>query len=336
MGPGASGLGYSLVELVMAVAIFSIVVPVIVMFFSSTMRAFNSFEAANGLKKSNQQAVNRIFLKLSGNKRLFQNTANDTAFLLRVSTGGCPSKLTGSKLAKIEENGVLSPGTTNFVSASVGNSLFFAGNAGTRILGGIVDGGGLSGTVRIDAYTFNYYYLTPENPKSLTYAPSYCLVEWQSGVYADCNQVSTVSDPVKNSNTIKALISSGVNFCWNPSETNVSAAFSAFGANGTMTAAPSHYVAKNKQSILTSIITGIIGSGYKYGISSNSAGWTRAPKVVPVYAAASGSFPGGFEIAVVGPSGGRKVLIRSVIVAQVGNNFSADEKLLICDTRDIW
>ena len=202
----------------------------------------------------------------------------------------------------------------------------------------IADATSSTHTVRIDIYRFNYYYLTSENPKTISDKQSYCLVEWRSVVYADYKELMDIQrDSVQRANTVKELVNQGISYCWDPFAIDASAAFFSMGSDGSITPNPGHTIQKDKHKILTDIRTGIMGSGYKYGISPNTSGWGRAPAVVPQYASASGNFPGGLEVIVIGSSMGRKVLVRTVLVAQ-GSMASiiGNDQALVCSVHDVW
>ena len=329
--------GFTLVEIMVAIIVFALIIPGVVVLLMTVNKGFTAYEAANQLKKNNQETLNRIFIKLTGAKRIFQNNSSDNAYLARIMLSSCPAVLPGSTLPTIEETGTLTPGTTSFIAASVGNSIFFANNDSTQILYNIADSGSSTHTVYIDVYRFYYYYLTSEYPKPIYDKPSYALVEYRSQSYADYNQIQNISDTIKRKNTVSALCTNGITFAWNVSATDVSTAFSTMSATGLIQPSPNHQIPETEHKILTNILTGITGGGYRYGISPNSSGWAKAPKIVPQYAVANNDFPGGFEVVVTGPSAGRKILIRSVLVAQGSMpNIIGDEQLIVCSARDLW
>lgn len=329
--------GLTLVELILAVTVFAIIVPQILSFLFTVMKAFTSYEASIQLERTNEEMLTRIYLKLCSCKRLFQNIPSDLSYLERLDLSTSPTVLTASRLPKIEETGSLSAATTGFVSSSVGNSLFFASNDSTQILENIADSSNSTHTVRIDLYRFYYYYLTPENPKTIYDKKSYRLIEWKSIQYADYSQLMSIPDSTKRANTVKALYNNKIYFAWNASAPLPTNAFFSLTADGAILPLSNHKIQLSVWSNLTNIVTGIMAGGYRYGVSPNTAGWTKAPKVVPQYATADGSFPGGFEVVIVGPSSGRKVLLRSVLVAQGSMpNIIGSEQQIVCNTKDLW
>ncbi|OGS47435.1 MAG: hypothetical protein A2539_08500 [Elusimicrobia bacterium RIFOXYD2_FULL_34_15] len=339
--------GLTLVEVIVALAIFLIIVPVITSVLMNVTKGFTSFEASNSLKKTNQNTLNRIYLKLTESKKIFQNIPSDptvphNAYLGRivannyiVSGIGCPKLLENSKLPIVEEQSSLAQGTTNFTPSSVGNSLFFANSDSTKVLTNILDGAGISHTISIDLYKFNYYYLTEENPKPMRAMPSYRLVEWESLNYADYNQIINYTDQTLKNNMAISLRNNNILWSWDTTvlESNINNAFYELNTDGLgkIDVKPTHTIQILKYNILTDMNTGIMGGGYKYGISSN----TTYPKKVPQYANALGKFPGGFEVAIVGPTSGRRVFLRCVILAQGSTpGILSDDQLVLCSARD--
>lgn len=319
----------TVVEVLIALAVIGIIIPALLSLIVMLTNGFSAYEASTQLRVTNQSTLNRIHLRLGSCKRIFQNLSADTAYLNQLVLTGCPPVLSGSALPVIQSSGTLAYGTPDFVSADVGNSLFFANYEGMDIITSTV-------TTRIDTFRFNYYYLTTQNPKSIKARPSYALVEWRSIAYADMLQIETYPAATQTL-LIRQLYKDGYQYGWDTSQTNVTSAFWSFNSNGTASSIVSPAIPMYKYTILTTMLTGIIIGGYKYGISPNSSGWPSAPKTVPEYALASGNFPSGFEVAIAGNSSGREVLIRSVLVAQ-GNfkNIVGDDLEEITSARDLW
>jgi prepilin-type N-terminal cleavage/methylation domain-containing protein len=126
--------GFTLIELMITVTITLIILPVLVVLFISTNKNFIFYEASNTLKQTNQNSVSRIYVRLGRNKRLFENTIADNAFLGKADLSGCPSVMAGSVLASVKPSGSFSPSSANYDSSAFGNSLFFAYNIAPAIL----------------------------------------------------------------------------------------------------------------------------------------------------------------------------------------------------------
>ncbi|MBN1620996.1 MAG: prepilin-type N-terminal cleavage/methylation domain-containing protein [Endomicrobiales bacterium] len=332
-----SSRGVTIIEMIMAVAVFSVIMPLVTLFLTRIVSGFSFYEMSSQLRKINQETHNRIHMRLGTCKRLFQNNTNDNTFLSAVQLTDCPSVLTGSVLPVIEETGSLVRSNPNFKQSSVGNSIFFAGNNETLVLANVLDSSSTLTTVRIDTYCFYYYYLTPDGAKIVGNKETYKLVEWGSIVYADYNHIAGISDSTLKQNTITAIYNTGIHYAWEPSQTNLSLAFYDVNSGGTVSLIGSPSILKSQYKILTDIITGIMGSNYAYGYSPNSSGLSNPPKTVPIYGTESGEFPSGFEVIIVSQAAGRKVLFRSVLVAKESmRNVMGEELTHITSVRDLW
>ncbi len=328
--------GISLTELLIAMAVLGIITLLTAPFFTLTQRGFTSMEAHNSLKSGGQEAINKMGNKLSQCKRLFENTAESSEFLSRVTMTTAPAVLAGSHLPIISENGSLSPGTTGFIAANAGNSLFFASVEAPKDLG-VVDSTDAYCQARIDHYQFNYFFLAEDNAVSIHNQPKINLWHWQSIKYADYTQIANIADPGKKADVVRVLVASGTTLAWDPSATDVDAAFFSLDASGSLSPEAGHVITEEKAEPLIVLVTGMTMGGYRYGISSNSGVSNPSPKTVPVFAQASGKFPSGFETLIVGPNSARQVLIRLVIVA-LGSfkGTIANEQLVLTTARDLW
>lgn len=330
--------GFTVTELALASAVMAIIMPALMLVFMSANRGFTGFEATASLKQANQNTVNRMYLRLGRCKRLFQNDTIGAAMLAHLDLTGAPSLMSGSQLPTVQQNGSLEPSSGTFSSASFGNRLLFAYNSNTQMIH--YDAAVATTTFRIDLYKFAYYYLTPDNAPNIGVVHSYKTVEWQSKEYADCSQISSMSAGTKKVKVINTLITAGITHCLTTSATDYTVAFSSIGVtgtSGTVTAAPTHTVKKDKPQVLTALVTGLMGTSYSYGVAPNTAGLSNITKPVPKFATVTGAFPAGLEFGIVGPSTARKVLIRSVLYAQ--GPMAAlimDDQTLIAAARDIW
>jgi len=327
--------GFTLVEVMMAVAILGIVTPIVAMMLAQALKSFTAYESAMQLRITNQATLNRIYLRLGSCKRIFNNSTADSSFVTSLNNlSGAPAQLTGSVLPIIQTTGSLAFGTSDFVSADAGNCLFFINNDSMPTM--------LSGTstVKIDVYRFNYYYLTSVNPKPIRAAPTYNVVEWQSVQFADYDQIMSVSTTGnRQQNAMAALYAMGVKYVFDSNNGSASTAFYQFNSAGVISSANNFSIPMYRYTVLTKMITGIIIGGYNYGVASNSSLWTTqaCPKTIPEYAVASNPFPGGFEVAITGQSSGRTVLVRSVLVAQGSMpGIVADDLQIVSMARDVW
>ena len=327
--------GMTLVEMMISLSVFTILVAIIFTSLSTFSKIFSSTDATNQLKSYSESAVNKMGLRLSECKRLFENTSQDTPFLSRIT--GIDSPLPGSRLPKIEETGSLIPGDSLFNASSVGNSLFFTNTEYPEILKNISDGISNTNTVRIDAYIFNYYYLTQTTQYTLGNTPGIRLMEWHSVQYADYTQINAITNATKKSNTIIALRNNNILYAWDPTVTSPSSAFYSLNTGGSMSGVSGHMIQQDTQKEMTKFARGILWGRYRAGISPNTGGSFTTTQTVPKYAAASGYFPAGFEIGIIGPRSAHRVFIRMVLAAEGPSNLKvAYENTVLISARNLW
>lgn len=349
--------GFTLIELMISVTILALVVPAMILLLNKTRQAFSADEMHMQLRAGNEQALNRVHLSLASNKHIYQGNAQGVSFLGTVRFApGAPPVLAGSKLpiSMGSTSGSLSPNSSGFVPTDIGNSLFFLAYDApqTYLPGGgaaplitfapaTIVGANQSGvtqTVIIDLYRFYYYYLSSANPHTVSSFPAYGLVEWQSIQYADYQELAAISDPTLQPNVTTALLSQGVSFSVDTTATAPASQFHdilAGGVAGTPDASVS--ITQYRYSFFRTPGNGILSSGYWYGISPNSSLWVQwaSPAKIPLYATASSSFPGGFEVGLSGTSAGREVLVRSVLVAKGSTpKIEVDDMNSILEARD--
>lgn len=316
-------------EMMIALSVFTILVAIAFSSISTFSKGFMSMDATNQMKSCSQSTVNKIGLRISECKRIFENIAQDTPFLARIT--GIDSPLADSRLPKIEETGSLIPGDSLFSASSVGNSLFFTNTEFPEILQ-------LSSTYtsRIDCYIFNYYYLAQVSGYTIGNTPAIKLMEWHSKKYADYTQINALSGNTKTL-TIQKLYADSVTYAWDPTVTSPSSAFYSLNAVGTTTAQPGHYLQQDSYKEMTRFARGVIWGKYRAGVSPNTGGSLNTNQPVPEYATASGKFPSGFEIIIIGPRSAHRVFIRLVLVAEGASNLLvAYENSVLNSARNLW
>lgn len=327
--------GFTFVEMMISVAIIGILTLTLPAVLKISLAGTSAIEARNSLKSGAQNAINHIGANLVQSKRVFENSANDGPFLGRIQLGGAPSAIAGSTLPIINEYGSLSVNSTDFLQTNVGNLLFFASTDSPVDLT-VTNSGSTNQTVRIDLYHFNYYYLAYSVTGTIGAQKEIDLWEWHSIKYADYNEIESIPDAVASSHTATALNGVGISYAWNPSATAVSSAFFTLSTN-SITAASNHTIPAASSGNMIPMLTGTMSLGFRSSVSPNTGTAFPSSVPVPLFAAASGTFPSGFEIAVVGPNSARQVLIRLVTAAQGAlNHYIANESLVVMSARDLW
>jgi type II secretory pathway pseudopilin PulG len=282
--------------------------------------------------------------------------------------------LSGSQLAIVQPatgTGSFSP--TLAVAADFGNSLLVGGydtpqtfgtliynapatafyntTANNYVTYGAANGSGPATQV-IDLYRFTYYYLTSHNDKTPRGVTSYGLVEWQSVQYADANELGNIADSTLEGNVITWLSTPGnvspndptyaITGAWDPTQADpnsyaLESAFYTLSGGNLNPAAWPVAIQEGHVTYLTHVSSGLLSNGFFYGVSPNSSLWSGVPATVPEYAAASGSFPGGFEVGISGNAAGVQVMLRSLLVAQGASpKVVWNDQTMVDNVRDVW
>jgi prepilin-type N-terminal cleavage/methylation domain-containing protein len=322
--------GLTLTELIIAVAISAIIVPVTVGLLISVVRGFASYEATMQLKKTNRTMLNSIFLRLNECKRIFPRGDNYiTACIQPALTIAPVSFTTLPSIIAATNNIYVSTG-----SAATGNALAFAINDMAVQL--TATDGMSSFPINLSTYRFYGYYLADNTDSPLRSAPSYVLVEWKSIRYVDYFALSTM-DTMKQAASVRALYAAGFRYAWLSSEQDTTQAFLALQSNGSLAINPSHIIQSDSNRVLTKAIRNQMVGGYRFAVAPNASQWGKLRKKIPQYAIANGSFPGGFEVSIIGEPQTRKVAVRSVLAAEGAMpSIIEDDQLIIASTRDVW
>lgn len=336
--------GMTLLEVLLSTAIFLVIVAITFSSLSTFWRGFTGIDSTHQLKSYSQKTVNKLQLRLSECKRIFQDDTVGNLFLARLK--GTEALLPDSRLSIIEETGSLDPTSSSFVSSSVGNSILFTSTEFPEVLEEIFDSGGDSYTVRIDKYIFNYYYLSPISNYTLGGTCGIRLLEWHSQGYADGGQIGAISNATKRANTIIALRNRGIQYAWMPSGSDPedNATFYRLNTNGTVTSQGSGFwIGEDNlgqdtytQKDMTHFAKGTLGGKYRAGISPNTGGTFNPGNSVPLFAAANGSFPAGFEIVIVGPRSAHRIFIRVVLAAEGYDLQKVIENSVLVSVRNLW
>lgn len=202
----------------------------------------------------------------------------------------------------------------------------------------VTDGQGTPMTFVVDLYRFYYYYLTPStHPMPAEGVSTYGLAEWQSTQFADYLELNSIQDPSAQNLAVSFIMAQGVSDALDVSQEALTQALYTIGFNTPVNSSSANFTAITSGitipqasatvlgaaftvpvTYLCQVMSGIVSRGFGYGISPNTANWANAPSAdpVPIYATASGLFPGGFEVQLIGPPAGRQVMIRSSWVAK--------------------
>ncbi len=375
--------GFTLVELMISVAIIGIITPAMTYLFLKVQQGMAADEMRVDLGQINSDTMVRLHATLGASHHMFQDdTAGSGASFTALVTAGMSSNtktnypiLSVSKLAlqqPAEVSGTPVAGSfspTTAVASDFGDSLLFAAYDSPQTVGKTIytapatiygkgvtystgNYKGLPATVIIDLYRFYYYYLTTNNPRPLRAGSTYNLVEWQSTQYPDANEINNITDGVLQTAVINWLAAAGTNLCptnsaytlsygFDPTQTTPSTAFYTLSGGSSFIAVAPASITEGPVTVLSHIFTGVISSGFGYGVSPNSTLFPGDPVTVPQFATAAtatGSyFPGGFEVGISGESEGMQVMVRQALVAQgAAPNIIWNNNVSVVNVRDTW
>jgi len=367
----AGDRGWTLVELMLVTALIGIIVPAITFLFTKVTQGMAGDEMHIQLMRLNNTTQLRLHERIASARHLFQGDSSGVDFLGPVTLGMSANTqaaypiLGGTLLAKTQPaplNGLATFSPAAGADRNLfGNSILFAAYdspqtlnnqayvAPTTISGpAILYSDGVPVTLVVDLYRFYYYYLTDNNPKGMRGVSSYRLMEWQSIQYADFTQISAISDSVLQTAVITWLATPGkidpaipgyaIATAWDPSQVDPDLAFYDLHTDGTYTVTSPVVITESQALPLTRVTSGILSTGFGYGISPNTGSWVEAPPVrVPLYGTATGSFPGGFEVGISGTSAGRQVMTHFLLVAKgAAPRVAYNVSEMVHNIRDTW
>jgi len=292
--------GVSLVEMMISLLLLSILITTLFYLTNSVNRVNYSMRLYEELKSGGQNAIRSMDRNIIRGKKFFDR---DSPYEDIIPYSELPDPVSFSKLPSISPTASLNPETSEFDSSIFGNELFFA-----KIENGA------SFTVESRAYDINLYrfvcfYLTKDTTREIR-PYNYCLalVKWESVRYADYLDLEHIwSDSATHPlDSIKYTLENdfGVKYCWDVSESNPNLAFYRIGSMDTPV---SIVLGTNSLMYLVKPINQTIG------VSFNKSDSFPVKSDVPGFSSVDNEFPGGLEIAVIGPSSSRKILIRLVV-----------------------
>lgn len=311
---------------------------------------------------TNLAQTKRIFDRSGTGAALFAyNPGNPSASKWEVEKA--PPPIPNSRLPYTQLQGSLAPErncqgspTNYFWPAAVGNSLAYAQLAGS------FSDFPVPNTRTIDIYRFNYVYITdyanlPDGEKNFiriqqgNRLPAQELIEWRSVTYADYQQLQNyiATYPTNKTAILNAIQNSphGAKFAWDTSVNNLVATSNPypFYTIGTDLSPDSGHRLRYQQHLnamrMKSDGEMIYSVAYNKREASGAGNFPiraevpqffRAvptppcPSALPTpqaTTAADFSFPRGFEVMVVGPASGRKVMMYSTLTARTSFGFLA-------------
>lgn len=380
--------GYTLLELMITVAIIGIITPAITFLFTKMTQGMAADEMRNQMVTLNENSLLRIHERVLSSRHMCQGDANGATYQAAVVAGMSAQTLAnypilaGSLLPLTQPSGSFSPASPA-IAADFGNSLLFGAYDSPEVLYAAWGGppkvnyiapvtiytspslainytNGLPATMVIDLYRFYYYYLTAPAAHNRP-VTCYKLIEWQSVQYADYNELEGITDATlktavltylttaagfPNSSTIPPYpppIPANITNAWDPTQGTAAAGFYTVTAGGiaALGAGNAAVIPEAQCLPVTRINSGILSSGYTYGVCPNTISWKNCPLTVPKFnpwpASTAVLFPGGFETGLSGSTLGMELLVRSAIVAKGATPLPiTNDSSIISNVRDVW
>jgi len=321
----------TLVELMVALAIFSVIAVAVSTFIVTSAKVNYTLQAETDVATMSEAALDDIRWNLGQSRRLLDV---GSGYLERLDLSHAPPPAGRVTLPRIEPSGSLSPRAgfkdAPFSAESVGNALLLAQQLPPykdRATGRLVD-----------LYKFVLYYLAKRDlgAERIGHMPFVIdLVRWESLTFADFQQVDSLKDPKVAQPIIGGLEKAGIREAWDagaPPE----GAFSRL-QNGELVVPPERGY-RVPEASLASAVPGLGGQETSagrviYSVAPN-AGELEIHTVVPRFALPGDGFPLGLEVLMAGPSHGRKVLVRLVLAAQAQGRLYSRENLMVAAVWD--
>ncbi|NJN63703.1 MAG: hypothetical protein HC882_01695 [Acidobacteria bacterium] len=308
--------GISLPELTVTLALMSVVGLLFYDLYIGTVRTTMFLESNNDLAVFGQQAINSIKLETMQSRGVMQNDAYGNSYVAKLGIPSAVAAISETRLPTANANGIFEPDEGSEVFT--GNSILQAKQVDAFLAN--VDHDGTSGTANIDyladRYRFQYFYLAEKGDHPIHPLDHRLeLMHFESEEYADWFQLNSLPATFRTA-VVGALYDEGLRFAWNPGAVATSA-FYQINDNGSLTGPVTHTIAA---SAIEPVMPGM-GQGRISGAMNYSVGITADPPFqtidpVSVFGIASGSFPSGFEVQMIGPTGARKINIRLMLMAQ--------------------
>ena len=329
MKPKYSITGTTLIEMMIVVALLSVVALATYSLIRETNLSSGTLDGCNLLTQWGQKAIDEINLDLTQARLIYQNDTLGTGYLIKLESDANYPVLTSRRLPLIDPTGTFRQDT---IVTRTGNTLLFV----KECLPFIAAAGGTNR--RVNIYRLVCYYLSSNATPIADKSASLRLIRWESKEFADYEQIMAISAPISRNIFANALFTSrGISWYWIPRNTPTNAFYS-FDSDEWDDADDDDIddAPKAISIIQKDTVQNIIGN---LGYGTASVAWNRGsdfwvPDVVPKFGLVDitgAGFPHGFEIQVIGPTGARQVFARLVLayLVHLNNSLVSNEFITI-------
>jgi len=301
---------HTLLEMTLAMSIMVGVLLIVSEFIGSAQHAQIYINARNKA----MQYAGKLITDLRGaglaSRRLYQDDAEGRSYLAALDSTKFPV-LAGARLPVVDSKGRLDPDAPGV--RRTGNALLLACEDRPREFS--TPGGG---RYRVDIVRFVAVYPTRRAGKVVDAAPDRIdLVRFSSRPYADKGSLEQIPVAADRVEVVKTLTAQGVGRAW-VAGAPIDSAFFDLKADGSIaaTAVASPVIDCPPEAPVRTMLNAV-----KASVAPNSPA-LRVPTFAELDTSAPG-FPSGFEVKVVGPSGGREVFVRLVVLVGVAGGPDA-------------
>jgi hypothetical protein len=298
MRNGARGL--SLVELTVSVAILVGTLLLVQELIGTTQNAQIYIAARDRAAQQSAKLITDLRSAGLSSRRLYQDDAEGRAYLAALSTGTTPI-LPDARLPVVDPAGRLDADAAG--ARRTGDALLIACEDRPREVPTAAS------RHRVDVVRFFAVYPTRRTGRVVDAIPDRIdLVRFASRSYADKASLDQITDPLEKSQVVQGLVGAGFAQAW-VAGAAVNQAFFVLNADGTIGATP--IVAPTIDTMADDRPRPMLGDS-RSSVAPNSPA-LRVPAFAQLDATMP-AFPSGFEVKVVGPSGGRQVLVRLTLL----------------------
>lgn len=317
--------GMSLVEIIVVLAVVSVLMIVVYRLLEDAMHASMFGESHNDMVIMTQRVVNRLHTEILQSRVAYQEDATGSAYRAALQLPAL-TKWSDTLLPVFQTETTLDPDVGNGVDRRAGNSLLIVRQL--EPLSVMYDDDGKAGTPDVeflaDRYRFEYEYLISNSGRSFGGTGFFVdLVESRSSEYADYFQLAALT-----SAQLKAIVpklqAAGIARAWDPGQSIDNAFYDlAPAASGAFAAAlnkPQIAIASTN-SLLPDMRGGRITGRIDYSIAFTPTAPVKPFRIAhPMFFYAQPDatypkFPAGFEVKIAGPAGHRKVGLRLVLMS---------------------
>lgn len=327
--------GVSVVELLVALFLMSIVGLMFFQLFAGTLKTTMVLESEADLTFLGQRAVNDVRAELMQSRMMFQDDARGQAYLAKLQMAGTPPRLANLKLPLANPTGLIEPEGAS--DGFAGNAILIARQLNPLVVNVDHDSDGSTPNVDflLDQYQFQFFYLSPDPDRNFAGNGFYLdLIRTESKPYADYFQLSGY-DAALRSRLNSALDAQGVEHAWDPGADPLNAFYSIV-TDGSFVLRAAHRPEMDyrKESMLPEFAGGRVTGAMTYSVGVQGTDVTKGKAPLSVIAYPNALFPSGLEVMIAGPSGTRKVYMRLVLMSESHSQISGHANEVVIANAD--